>query len=180
MWRGARAVSSVVSVVLLVAVVVILAASASVFTLDAGGDLQEAPPLVSDSAAEYRTGTTSCDDDIVRLSHQGGDTVDLSETRTVVRLPDSGGKEAMITGFPVSGSRLYASDVEDPDNILNDYCVKGTAANGDGEWSAGDSFSFKLNSGATTGDIDPGDTVVVLVVHEPSESIVVEYEIEVE
>lgn len=179
MWRRARGVSSVVSVVLLVAVVVILAASVSVFTIDAGGDLQEAPPLVADSAAEYQTGGGNCSTDVVRLSHQGGDAVDLSETRTVVRLPDSGGKEATITGFPVSGSTLDSSDVEDPDNILDSSgCVGGAAANGDGEWTAGDSFSFKLNSGA--GNVDPGDTVVVLVVHEPSESIVVEYEIEVE
>lgn len=178
MSNRSRAVSSVVSTILLVAIVVVLAATMSVFALGLTEEIRSPPPTVSDSSAEYLTGSTTCDTDIVRLSHVAGDAVDLSETRTVVRLPDSGGTEATITGFPTDGSTLDADEYDDPDNILySNGCVRGAAADGDGEWSVGTSFSFKLNSGGGTGDIDPGDTIEVLVVHDPSNAVVVEHSI---
>ena len=181
MSNRSRAVSSVVSTILLVAVVVVLAATVSVFALGVTEEIRSPPPTVSDSSAEYLTGSTTCDTDIVRLTHAAGDAVDLSETRTVVRLPDSGGTEATITGFPTDGSTLDADEHDDPDNILySGGCVGGEAdggSGGSGRWSVGTSFSFKLNSGGGTGDIDPGDTIEVLVVHDPSNAVVVEHSI---
>jgi flagellin-like protein len=56
-----RGVSSAVSVVLLVAVTVILAATVSVFALGVADDIDEAPPLVSESSGELvvQDGTTA-------------------------------------------------------------------------------------------------------------------------
>lgn len=183
MTDRARAVTSVVSTVLLVAVVVVLAATISVYTLGATEEIRSPPPAVSDSSAEYLTGSLSCDDDIVKLTHRAGDPVDLSETRTIVRLPDSDRKEATITGFPTDGSTLdNQTDVDDPHNILSDNCVGGEAdggSGGSGRWAVGDSFSFKLNSGGGTGDINAGDTIEVIVVHDPSDAVVVRHSIAV-
>ena len=180
MTDRARAVTSVVSTVLLVAVVVVLAATISVYALGATEEIRSPPPAVSDLSAEYLTGSTTCDTDIVKLTHRAGDPVDLSETRTIVRLPDSNGKEATITGFPTDGSTLNSADYDDPSNILySSGCVGGAAADGDGRWAVGDSFSFKLNSGGGTGDINPGDTIEVIVVHDPSDAVVVRHSIAV-
>lgn len=183
MATDSRAVSPVVSTVLFVAIVVVLAASLSPFVLGLAGDVAEPAPNVADSAATYERGSGySCDNNVVRLTHNGGDTVRLSETRTVVRLPDSGGKRATITGVPVSGSSLSAADYSDPDGILTTgSCVGGEAADGGtGGWSARSSFSFRLSAGASGGDIDPGDTIEVRVVHEPSDAIIVDHSIRVQ
>ena len=176
-----RAVSPVVSTVLLVAIVIILAASVSPFILGLADDVPEPAPNVVDSAATYERGSGGgCGNNIVRLTHNGGDTVRLSDTKTIVRLPDSGGKRATITGFPVSTTTLDPADYTDPDNILTTgSCVGGEAANGGtGGWSAGSSFSFRLNKG--DGDIDLGDTIEIRVVHEPSDAIIVRHAIRVQ
>jgi len=176
-----RGASAVVSNLLLIAVVVVLASVISVFALGFAEETRNPGPTVSDSSAQYRTGSTTCDTDIVRLTHNAGDTVQLAETRTIVRLPDSGGTEATITGFPTDGTTLDSSDYDDPGNIVySNGCVGGEAAEGDGgtgDWAAGTSFSFKLNSGS--GDIEPGDTIDVLVVHEPSDAILVKHSLSV-
>ena len=101
--------------------------------------------------------------------------------------PDKGtlnyayGTEATITGFPVDGTTLSEQDASDPSGILySSGCVRGAAAKGDGgtgQWSAGTTFAFKLNSGA--GDIEVGDRVELLVVHEPSASVLVEHSVAV-
>ena len=182
--RDTHATSPVVGIVLLVAIAIILAVSVSTFALGIADETQEPPPLVGDSTGTYETGTQTCDDDIVRLTHVAGDTLELEETRVIVRLPDSGDIEASTTGFPVpsttlSESEIGAENIDDSSNIFySSGCVGGVAANGDGTWEPGTSMSFKLNSG--NGNIDSGDTISVIVVHEPSESIVVEHSITVQ
>ncbi|MDB2269390.1 type IV pilin, partial [Halorubrum ezzemoulense] len=53
MKRQDRAVTPVISTILMVAIVVILAATASVFFFDIAGSITEPAPNVSDTAGEF-------------------------------------------------------------------------------------------------------------------------------
>jgi flagellin-like protein len=171
-----RGVSPVVSVVMLIALVVVLGGVVAAMTLGVGDTLRGPAPQAAETTAEIvdLTGApAACGGDTVKLTHDGGDTIDLEETTLLVRFPDMSVAEAKLHTLPTSGTSFDADNFAyDPDNAINDNCVRGALANNDGTWSAGSVIQFDLNSGG--GTLSAGDDVEVVIVHEPSNSIITE------
>lgn len=82
--NGTRAVSSVISVVLMVAVVVVLAATVSAFAFDFTENFDDPAPNVAQSTGEFvpQDGNSG---GIVTLRHVAGDCVAISDTEIAVR-----------------------------------------------------------------------------------------------
>ncbi|MFU1780416.1 type IV pilin [Haloarcula japonica] len=161
--RDRRGVSPVIGVVLMLSITVLLAATVSGFVL-ASGDLNQRTPTVARSTGDFVTGPSGgCGGNTVAIRHVGGDPVPADELAIAVTLPDT---DARIVDLPVSGTALSASNIDDPDNVIYDYCVGGVIANGGQQWSAGRTITFQLNAGG--GTVNPGDTIEVRVVHTPS------------
>ena len=172
-YRGCRGVSPVIGVVLMLSVTVLLAATVGGFALAATADLDQRTPTVARSTGEFVTGPSGgCGDNTVRIRHAGGDPVPADELAVAVALPDS---EARIVDLPVSGTALSASNTDDPDNVVYDYCVGGVIANGGQRWSAGRAIMFQLNAGG--GTVNPGDSIEVRVVHTPSNGVLAAVEL---
>jgi len=79
-----RAVTTVVSTILMVAIVVILAASVSVASLSFAEDINEPAPIVADTTGEFEAGG-SLDEQLVRITHIAGERISVNEIEIVVR-----------------------------------------------------------------------------------------------
>ncbi|WP_434531101.1 type IV pilin [Haloarcula sp. NS06] len=162
-----RGVSPVIGVVLMLSITVLLAGTVGGVVLTASSDLNQRTPVVARSTGQFVTGPSGgCGANTVAIRHAGGDPVPADELEVTVALPDS---DARIVDLPVSGTALSASNTDDPDNVVYDYCVGGVIANGGQQWSAGRAITLQLNAGG--GTVEPGDTIDVRVVHAPSNSV---------
>ena len=172
-----RGVSAVVGTVVLVALVAVLAAG--VFAAGAAVEsLDDPPPSVVADADDVVAACSGCGsaDQVVRLSHRGGDAVALAETDLVVDLPGHDLRTRLVD-LPLPHNCLPDSHVEGPD-LFDGRCgrvagsVTAVGADDDGVWSAGETLSVRLSEGAVR--LDPGDEVVVRLVHTPSGTTVTE------
>lgn len=170
-----RAVSSVVAVVLMVAMTVIMAAAVGSFVLDVAGVDRGPAPQVANADAELQADVAGGTDQTVRITHRGGDTVDVSDLEVVVAFSDSP-KRSRLTGVPTP--RIGASDYEGDDLWDGSYGGVGGAlasdepAGSDGEWSSGESLVFRVANDDVS--LDAGDRVTVTVAHEPSGTVLLE------
>lgn len=161
-----RAVSPVIGVVLMVAITVVLAALVGTFALGLGGGQEPAPQATF--SAEVTDHPT--DGAHVTLVHEGGDPIEATRTRVVVRLVENNGVgepegDADIVEPASSEATLTAGDE-------TTYEVYGNVWQG--EWSS--------REAATTAELtDPvaGQTVRVTVVDVESGSVVYRKEFEV-
>ena len=168
-----RGVSPVIGVVLMLSITVLLAATVGGLVFTASSDLNQRTPTVARSTGNFVTGPSSgCGANTVAVRHAGGDPVPADELTIAVALPNS---DARIVDLPVSGTALSASNTDDPDNVVYDYCVGGVIANGGQRWSAGRAITFQLNAGG--GTVEPGDTIEIRVVHTPSNGILAAVEL---
>ena len=166
--RQNRAASSVIGVVLLVAVVVVVAATTAVFALGVGEKLDEPAPNAAETTGEFEVG----DPQRVRITHVSGDVVPADEIEIVVRASGPGvSAEARLVDLPefeLSGAdsiidgREFTQDLESDDPST---------------WSSGDTIAFNINQGGADfeeGDTPDADRLDVLVVHTPSNAVVVD------
>ena len=131
---ASRGVSSVVATILLVAVVVILAATVSVFVLGVADDVDEAAPTVAQSSGELVTQDGN-DGGIVRLTHEGGDSLTVSNLEIVVDAREACGKTGRLVNLPAEGGdpRPTAEYVRGDDVFDNSYnSVSGPIGEADG------------------------------------------------
>ena len=169
-----RGVSSAVSVVLLVAVTVILAATVSVFALGVADDIDEAPPLISESSGELvvQDGNGG---GIVRLTHLGGDPVPADEIVIAVDAEDACGKSGRLVNLPAPSGNPNPTEeyVRGEDVFDNSYnSVSGPIGEAGGVWEAGETVSFRRASSEC--ELDRGEEITVAVIHTPTESIVID------
>ena len=170
-----RAVTSTVAVVLLVAVTVIVAATVSATVFGVGSDLRRPGPTVAESSGDLAADVSGDDDQTVALTHEAGDTLDVSEIEIVVRacgmqgrlvnLPAQGG-DPQPTGEYVEGDDLFdnsANSVSGP--IGEDEKIV------DGRWTAGETETFRIADSEC--ELAPGDRATVRVVHEPTGTVVI-------
>ncbi|GCF14926.1 hypothetical protein Harman_28610 [Haloarcula mannanilytica] len=170
-----RGVSPVIGVVLLLSITVLLAATVGGFVLNETVDLDDRTPTVARSTGSFVTGPSGgCGENTVEIRHAGGDSVPADEIEIAVRLPDTGTR-ARLVDLPVAGTALSASNTDDPDNVVYDYCVGGVIAEGGQPWSAGRTITFQLNAGG--GTVEPGDAIDVRVVHAPSNGVLAAVEL---
>ncbi|WP_423999689.1 type IV pilin [Haloarcula salina] len=173
--RDRRGVTPVVGVALMLSLTVLLAAVVGGYAMSAAADPAQPTPTVARSTGSFEAGPSGgCGDNTVQIRHEGGERIAPEDIEVVVRLPDADA-QARLVDLPVSGTALGPSAVEDPDNVVYDYCVGGAVANGGRAWTAGRVIEFQLNAGG--GTVDPGDPIEVSVVHEPSGGIVASVEL---
>jgi flagellin-like protein len=180
-----RGVSSVISVVLMVAVVVILAATVSVFGLGFTEEINEPAPNVAQTNGDFIP-QDGDDGGIVKIRHIGGDGVKVSNIEIQVRAEcKAGTKQGRIVNLPAgSWNAIRESDgqIED-DNIFDERSLNtidnnvadvdnGGALLQGGEYTAGDTIIFRIPDTDCT--LEEGSKVTVQVVHTPSQTIIID------
>jgi flagellin-like protein len=186
-----RAVSPVISTILMVAIVVILAATITVFVLDVGEEVQDPGPNVARSSGEF-VEQDGFDGGIVRITHVAGDAVPVEELEVAVDATDACGERARIINLPgpepprSSTSPTYLPF--DDDNFERGSNSIISQGNSRQNWSAGvlhretsntfaagSFFEFRIKGGDC--QLNQGEEVLVRVIHVPSNSIIVTEEL---
>jgi len=177
---SARAASPVVSTLLLVAIAVILAAVVSVFALGVAEDVDDAGPTVSESSGEFVAGGDTTDQ-VVRISHVAGDDVPVDTIEIVVRATDCD-TEARLVDLPSTGT----ANTIDSSNVAGDASLIDNGPGRAGEligsdtnnvFSAGETIEFRVAVGGCDFRVAGNDSLTVLVVHTPSDSILIRQEL---
>ena len=187
---GNRSVSPVISVILMVAVVVILAATISVIVLDFTEDLGDPGPNVADTTGKFEpepSGPFQQDNQIVRITHKGGDSVAVEEIEIIVRASGPGDglpTEARLINLPsTESSRLLDENIDGNDGLISQGFGSAELIVDDGTdvWSAGKTIEFRINTGtadfrdSAQGEPEEADELEVIVVHNPSNAIISEH-----
>lgn len=175
---GCRAVTPVVGVVILVALTVVLAAMVSAAALAYADELADPAPTVARSSGEYdryATGGGRYTEQVVRITHEAGDTLTVANLELVV---DACGRTGRLVNLPVDGDdpRPATRYVRGEDVFDNSYgAIEGPIGTGDvdddGEWSAGETTQFRLATGECA--LESGDSITVRVVHTPTGSVLI-------
>ncbi|MBX0287417.1 type IV pilin [Haloarcula salinisoli] len=173
-----RALSPVVGVVLLVGITLLLAATVSVTALGFTDELTGTAPTVSQSSGtydRYASGGGRYTEQVVRITHEGGDTLTVTDIAIVVDASDACGKTGRLVNLPAEGddprpASKYVRGDDIFDNSANS--VEGPIGTDDGEWSAGETAQFRLAIRACR--VDDGDRLVVRIVHTPTDAVVVD------
>jgi len=151
-----RAVSPVIGVILMVAITVILAAVIAAFVLDLGpGD---AAPQAQVTFAENSDYEAEADEAIGNFSHDGGDAWDTEDITVTLEIEDE--------TLELTSSNGFSDELDGEDIDIEDF---------DDE----DSFEVSDTASITTATADnpEGDEdFEITVVHDPSDSIVFEFE----
>jgi FlaG/FlaF family flagellin (archaellin) len=168
-------VSPVVSTVLLVAVVVILASTVSVVTFGLTSQVDEPAPVVAQSSGQLVRDVSGGADQIVNVTHEAGDTIQVEHIEVAVDASDACGKRGRLVDLPDEAVGRPSPDQIEGDDIFDDYSPDGGALDpttGDTEFSAGDTIRFRLTSGECP--LAEGDRITVRIVHLPSGAVVIE------
>lgn len=175
-----RGVTSVVSTVLLVALVLVLAVTISVYALGVADDLTEPGPNVAETSAEFVPGG-STDEQVVRTTHVAGDRVAIENIEIIVRASGPGvDTQARLVDLPsTASSKLRDENIDGNDDLIDQRSgsTKLIADDGVDFWSAGDTIEFRVNSGTADyrdGETPDADELEVVVVHAPSNAIIVD------
>ena len=177
-----RAVSPVVGVGVLVGLTLLLAVSLSATTLGFTDELTDPAPTVaaaSGSYDRYAAGGGRYDEQVVRITHEGGDTLTVADLAIAVDASDACGKTGRLVNLPIEDddprpTTRYVRGDDIFDNSADS--VEGPIGTGDvdddGEWSAGETAQFRLATSECR--VDSGDTILVRLVHTPTDSVLVD------
>ncbi|OYR43982.1 MULTISPECIES: type IV pilin [unclassified Halorubrum] len=179
-----RGVSSVISVILLVAIVVVLSGAIAIAALDVTTALREPAPRVAQSSGDFapQDGTSG---GIVTLTHIAGDPVAVSDTEIAVRADcDKGVRSGRIVHLPAgAGNAIRESDgqiaganlfdersLKAVDNAVADVGDGGALLQG-GRYAVGDTIMFRIPESKCA--LATGSDVSVQVIHRPSQTVVI-------
>ncbi|SFM89644.1 type IV pilin [Methanolobus profundi] len=152
--KGEDAVSPVIGVILMVAITVILAAVIAAFVFGMGPPEQAPQASLRASADTIETGATG-----IKLEHQGGDAIVLTDARTKVTLD---GNEVILALDETNqsfdaGEIMYVSLDGDNDDYYLDNYKNTTHSNVSSVVAAGETANLKLidvTSQQLIGDMD--------------------------
>ena len=187
-----RGVSEVISVIMMVAIVVILAATASVFFLDSAEVITEPAPNVADTTGNFDIGVDGYQSDqIVRITHLAGDSVDINEIEIIVRASGPASslpKEARLVDLPSEGSDIDEKNIDGKSELIDEgpNPIDGAGppnllitSQDSNVWSAGKTIQFRIPTGGADFREDPNgpeaDELEVIIVHTPSNAIISEH-----
>ena len=178
-----RAVSPVVANILIVAIVVILAATISVFALGFVSEQNQPGPVIGESNGALVGDEAGADDQIIRVTHVAGDTVDVSEMEIVVRACE---RTTRVVNLPAPTARTASSptyfpfdggNFEGDEDLLTEGTVGQSWSAGvihedtDNTFSSGRSFRLRINNGACS--LNTGDQVRIQVIHTPTNTVMI-------
>jgi flagellin-like protein len=174
---SSRAVTPVISNVLLVAIVVVLAATISILALGFTEETTKAGPIVGQSTGTLESNGAGNDNGFVRIRHVAGDPVQTSNMEVVVDATAACEKHGRLVNLPVDGfggNAIGDSNIEG-NNIFDErppyFGGPEKSALHDSEYVAGEELLFRIpNSDCPLQD---GDQVTVRVVHIPTNSVVI-------
>lgn len=196
MDRQNRAVTPVISTILMVAVVIILAATISVSFLYVAEDIPEPTPNVADTTGSFDVGADGFQSDqIVRITHLAGDSVDINEIEIIVRTSGPGNnlpREARLVNLPSEGSDIDEKNIDGQIELIDKTSnpIGGTGppnllitSQDTNTWSAGKTIQFRIpTGGADFRDPPPNyntnneaDELEVVIVHTESNGILSEH-----
>ena len=181
-----RAVTPVISTILMVAVVVLLAATVSIFAFDVTEDINEPAPNVADTAGEFEVADGRAgSEQVVKITHIAGEDVAVEEIEIVVRASGPTlDTEARLVDLPTDS---FFSNAIDSSNIQGDDSIidKGNSAPNQvivpadsNTWKVSDTIQFRISVGgadfrdSAEGDPEEADTLEVIIVHVPSDAII--------
>ena len=181
-----RAVTPVVSTILMVVLVVILAATTSVAFFTFTENINEPAPIVGDTTGEFEAGG-ELDQQLVRIKHIAGEDIAVEDLEIIVRVSGpSLDTEARLVDLPTDS---FFSTAIDSSNIQGDDSIIDTRSSAPNQiivpadsnmWTAGDTIQFRISvSGADFRDPPKGnnpkaDQLEVIIVHTPSNAIISE------
>lgn len=188
MYQQDRAVTPVISTILMVAIVVVLAATISVFVFGVTEDVNQPAPNVADTTGEFRVtppSETAGDRQIVRVTHVAGDGVPVEEIEIIVRASGPNlDKESRLVELPSDDSTLDQSNIEGDDIIdeggPGDQVIIEDLPADNNIWEVGETIQFRITTGeadfrdSAQGDSNEADTLEVIIVHTPSDAIISE------
>lgn len=186
-----RAVTPVVSTILMVAIVVILAATVSVFFLAIGEDVTEPAPNVADTTGEFavtppneRAGSNQ----IVRIEHRAGDDVAVENIEIIIRASGPAlDTEARLVDLPTDSffsNAIDSSNIQGNSNLIdtrNRPPNQVIIPEDSNTWAVGDTIQFRTaTEGADFRDGEDrtgpeADELEVIIVHTPSNAILSEH-----
>lgn len=168
-----QAVSPVISVILMVAITVILAAVIATFVLGMGDNIQEQPPqasfVIQDHSDTWQTadGTGALNENIIKITHDGGDDIPLDQFRIELRDPDTG--EELFTLDRENDFNWDNGGSSDGDVHLqhNGDEIDSASQYDERSMSSGDIGILKEGGGSVSidGVMEPTDTVEVNLIH---------------
>ena len=180
-----RAVSPIISVILMVAIAVILTATISIFVLGFTEDLNDTAPVVGQTSGEFEPGSDS-DQQLVRITHVAGDNVDVENIEIVVRAsgPDVN-TEARLVNLPGDGRTtrsLDDSNIEGNNDLIDQsyQSARIIVVEDSNTWTAGDTIEFRIR--VTTADFrdspdyDDANELRITVVYTDTESTAILFE----
>ena len=186
MYKQNRAVTPVISTILLVAIVVVLSATVSVAFLGVTETLTEPAPVVAYTTGEFEIGS-GLDEQIVRITHSAGEDIEVEDMEIVVRaygsdprLPD----EVRLVNLPADSTTFCSNGVFAPKNfqgdgnLISQSCVQNQVltSTDSNTWSEGKTIQFRIRSNRADFSAGGGaDKLEVIIVHTPTDSIISEY-----
>jgi len=183
MGQQDRAVTPVISTILMVAIVVILAATISVFFLGIAEDINQPAPNVADTTGEFEAGA---DQQFVRITHIAGESVSVENIEIIVRASGPGNglpTEARLVNLPGDGfftGSLDDSNIEGNDDLIGQgfQSTKIIVVDDSNTWSTGKTIQLQINTGTADfreGKSPEADEIEVIIVHTPSSAIISEH-----
>ena len=177
-----RAVSPVISVVLMAAIAIVLAVTVGAFVLSSGGDdgaTDEPAPTVSveieRGPGDYASGNTQ-----INISHKGGETVDVSDLEIITEtqcfdddLLVSSEKGGTLTDFPVDNlagiqpTNVAGDNIFQPGGGATQAPLSGQTNT---DWSAGERLEFEIDGDEC--NVPERSLMRVEVIHKPSNSVI--------
>lgn len=163
-----RAVSPVIGVILMIAITVIMAAVIATLVFDLGDGLGDTAPTTS-------VGTSTNSDwepddgpeDLVYLTHESGDTMDMDEIAVVIR-DDDGAETARL-----NEGNEWKTDDDDAWLEIGGNSAAGNEIDGDETFGAGATIDVYVDAEGEGDPIDgAGDDHEVQLIHEPSDHTV--------
>lgn len=172
MLEDNRGVSPVIGVILMVAITVILAAVIGTFVLGLGDSLQQAPQsqLNAEDASGESPVSASSTTTVLNINQNGGDAIPEDEYEIRVTDPVTDSQTTIWDGSQTTNFTVYAGN-------SNESTV-GLSSN-PGELSVGTSVTMSINNTGTA-EADFDGEYEVVIIHKPSESILLDTAIDVE
>ena len=180
-----RGVSPAISVLLMAAVALILAAAVGAFVLGLGEETQEPAPVVTaelDREEITGVGGITSGSERIELSHRAGDSVSLTDVsvNTEARCFDDAlltedTKRGGLINLPVDSSSGIQSNNIQGNNIFQGgggAVESPLSGSTDKTWESGETLVYHVD--ASKCDVPDTGTVTVEVIHEPSNSIIIE------
>lgn len=179
-------VSSVIGVVLMAGVVVILASVLGVFALGTAENINDPTPIVGQTSGEFEPGSNS-DQQIVRITHVAGDSVNVENMEIIVRASGPGDNlptEARLVDLPAEG-QFMTDNIDGNADLIDSRTRTADIIEDDSSntWSAGKTIEFRVGVGEADfrtlvpdyNEDNEADELEVIIVHTPSNSIISEY-----